>query len=121
MIEATQINASEELQAWLEGKPPEWNVAIVTKTATIAAPAFSLLAGAGHDNKGLHYNLSSDDGRTWKSDLTVILLPETSIAARYYSARTIQLDDEHVGTVFMNRNGVHFLKVSLDRLSEGTE
>ena len=59
----------------------------------------------------------SDDGRTWSAEQTVILLADTSIAARYYSARTIQLDDQHVGTVFMNRDGVHFIKVSLARLS----
>jgi hypothetical protein len=73
--------------------------------------------GVGHDNKGLRYNLSSDGGRTWRKDSTVILLPETDISARYYSARTIQVDAQHVGTVFMNRNGVHFLKVGLDRLA----
>ncbi|MBP88993.1 MAG: hypothetical protein CMJ64_20150 [Planctomycetaceae bacterium] len=73
--------------------------------------------GVGNDNKGLRYNLAADDGQTWNADRTVILLPETSIAARYYSARTIQLDDQHVGTVFMNSEGVHFLKVSLDRLT----
>lgn len=72
--------------------------------------------GVGNNNKGLRYNLSADDGRTWDANQTVILLPETDISARYYSARTIQLDDQHVGTVFMNRNGVHFLKVRLDRL-----
>ena len=72
--------------------------------------------GIGHDNKGLRYNLSTDDGQTWSADRTVVLLPETNIAARYYSARTIQLDNQHVGTVFMNRDGVHFLKVSLNRL-----
>ena len=71
--------------------------------------------GIGHKNKGLRYNLSSDDGRTWDSAKTVILLPETDIAARYYSARTIQLDEKHIGTVYMNRRGVHFLKVALDR------
>ncbi len=73
--------------------------------------------GIGHDNKGLRYNLSSVDGRTWRADRTVTLLPETNIAARYYSARTIQLDEQHVGTVFMNRDGVHFLRVSLERLT----
>jgi hypothetical protein len=73
--------------------------------------------GIGNDNRGLRYNLSSDDGRTWDAARTVILLPQTSIAARYYSARTIELDDGHVGTVFMNRDGVHFLSVRLDRLS----
>lgn len=74
--------------------------------------------GVGNDNKGLRFNLSSDDGRSWRAERTVVLLPETNIAARYYSARTVQLDKQHVGTVFMNRDGVHFLKVSLDRLSK---
>lgn len=73
--------------------------------------------GIGGDNKGLRFNLSLDDGQTWKADRTVILLPETKITARYYSARTIQLDDAHVGTVFMNGDGVHFLKVELKRLA----
>jgi hypothetical protein len=73
--------------------------------------------GIGGDNKGLRYNLSSDDGQTWNADQTVILLPETNITARYYSARTIQIDDEHVGTVFMNGQGVHFLKVEIARFS----
>jgi Neuraminidase (sialidase) len=72
--------------------------------------------GIGNANKGLRYNLSTDNGQTWNAARTVVLLPKTSIAARYYSARTIQLDNQHVGTVFMNRDGVHFLKVSLDRL-----
>lgn len=71
--------------------------------------------GIGNDNKGLRYNLSTDDGRSWNADRTVVVLPETAITARYYSARTIQLDEKHVGTVFMNRNGVHFLKVELSR------
>ncbi|MDA0590394.1 MAG: sialidase family protein [Planctomycetota bacterium] len=73
--------------------------------------------GIGSDNKGLRYNLSLDDGQTWKADRTVTLLPETRITARYYSARTIQLDDAHVGTAFMNGDGVHFLKVELKRLA----
>jgi hypothetical protein len=74
--------------------------------------------GIGQNNKGLRYNLSSDDGRTWNAKRTAILLPEASIAARYYSARTVQLDEQDVGTVFMNRDGVHFVKVSLERLSK---
>lgn len=74
--------------------------------------------GIGHDNQGLRYNLSSDNGQTWDAERTVILLPKTDIAARYYSARTIQLDDQHVGTVFMNRNGVHFLQVGLNQLGD---
>lgn len=78
--------------------------------------------GRGHGNRGLSYNLSLDDGQAWDAKRTVVLLPETPVTARYYSARTIQLDAGHVGTVFMNRDGVHFLKVPLSRLqgSEGT-
>ena len=72
--------------------------------------------GIGHDNKGLRFNLASDDGQTWDAKRTVVLLPETKIAARYYSARTIQLDDSNVGTVFMNPDGIHFLRVPLSVL-----
>ncbi|MCE9608129.1 MAG: glycoside hydrolase [Planctomycetia bacterium] len=74
--------------------------------------------GVGNDNKGLRYNFSADDGLTWNGDRTVTLLPETNVAARYYSARTIQLDPDHVGTVFMNRQGVHFLMVPLARIAK---
>ena len=74
--------------------------------------------GIGRDNKGLRYNLSPDDGRTWNAERTVILLPDTNIKARYYSARTLQLDTRHVGTVFVNSEGVHFLRVSLDQLAK---
>jgi hypothetical protein len=74
--------------------------------------------GVGRDNKGLRYNYSADDGLTWNTGETVTLLPELDIAARYYSARTVQLDDQHVGTVFMNRDGVHFLKVDVDRIAK---
>jgi hypothetical protein len=71
--------------------------------------------GVGNRNKGLRYNVSHDDGRSWNNDSTVVLLPETNVTARYYSARTIQLDEQFVGTVFMNGRGVHFLKVNLNR------
>ncbi|MCA9072951.1 MAG: exo-alpha-sialidase [Planctomycetaceae bacterium] len=74
--------------------------------------------GVGNDNKGLRYNLSQDAGKTWEKDRTVVLLPDTNIAARYYSARTVQIDGQHIGTVFMNRNGVHFLKVPLENLGQ---
>lgn len=74
--------------------------------------------GVGTKNKGLRYNFSADDGLTWNGDRTVTLLPETDVAARFYSARTIQLDEQHVGTVFMNGQGVHFLKVCLDRVAK---
>ena len=40
--------------------------------------------GIGNDNQGLRYNLSLDDGRTWDAERTVVLLPETSIAARLF-------------------------------------
>lgn len=73
--------------------------------------------GVGHTNKGLQYNFSADDGLTWNNGRTVVLLPELNIAARYYSARTTQLDDQYIGTVFMNSSGVHFLKVAIDRVA----
>ncbi len=74
--------------------------------------------GIGSKNYGLRYNLSSDDGQTWDARQTKILLPKTAVTARYYSARTVQIDDKYVGTVFMNRDGVHFMKVPLKRLSD---
>ena len=74
--------------------------------------------GVGRANKGLRYNFSSDDGCTWNNDGMVTLLPETAVTARYYSARTIQLDQQHVGTVFMNSQGVYFLRISLDRVAK---
>jgi hypothetical protein len=74
--------------------------------------------GLGNDNKGLRYNVSLDDGQTWGAKRTVILLPETHAIARYYSARTIQLDDQHIGTVFMNPTGIYFFKANLDRLTK---
>jgi Neuraminidase (sialidase) len=73
--------------------------------------------GVGTANKGLRYNFSADDGQTWNAD-AVTLLPETNIAARYYSARTIQIDDHHVGTVYLSGSTVCFLKVRLDRVAK---
>ena len=73
--------------------------------------------GVGRQNEGIRYNLSRDDGQTWDSK-SIVLLPDTPASARYYSPRTLQLDARHVGTVFMNRQGVHFLKVKLDRLTQ---
>ncbi len=73
--------------------------------------------GVGTANKGLSYNFSAADGLTWNNDHTVVLLPEASIAARYYSARTVQLDDQHIGTVFVH-GGVSFLKVHIDRVAK---
>jgi len=73
--------------------------------------------GVGTANKGLRYNFSADDGQTWNTGHTVTLLPETSIAARYYSARTVQLDDQHIGTVYLSGSTVYFLKVRIDRVA----
>lgn len=73
--------------------------------------------GVGTDNKGLRYNVSADDGQTWNKERTVTLLPQTSIAARYYSARTVQIDDQHIGTVFVGQ-GVQFVKVKLERVAQ---
>jgi hypothetical protein len=72
--------------------------------------------GVGTKNKGLRYNVSSDDGLTWSE--TVTLLPDVNIAARYYSARTIALDEQHVGTVYLSGSVVSFLKVRVDRLAK---
>lgn len=73
--------------------------------------------GVGTANKGLRYNFSTDDGQTWSQD-AVTLLPETNIADRYYSARTIQVDDQHIGTVYLSGSTVYFLKVSMDRVAK---
>jgi hypothetical protein len=72
--------------------------------------------GVGNDNTGLRYAISNDDGLTWSPP--IVLLEKTKITARYYSARTIQLDEKHVGTVFMNRAGVHFVRVAIKRFAQ---
>ena len=74
--------------------------------------------GVGTANKGLRYNFSADDGQTWNTGQTVTLLPETNVAARYYSARTIQVDDQHIGTVYLSGSVVYFIKVGLDRVAK---
>lgn len=73
--------------------------------------------GESKANKGLKFNYSVDDGLTWNNDDTKVLLPEANVAARYYSARTVQIDDQHVGTVFLD-GGVRFLKIELDRIAQ---
>jgi hypothetical protein len=73
--------------------------------------------GVGTTNKGLRYNASADDGKTWTAT-AVTLLPDSPVAARYYSARTVPLDDRHVGTVYLSGSGVYFLKVGLDRVAK---
>ena len=46
------------------------------------------------------------------------LLSDTPVAARYDSARTVPLDDRHVGTVYLSGSTVHYLKVELDRVAK---
>lgn len=71
--------------------------------------------GVGTANKGLRFNSSADDGQTWTQE-AVVLLPKSNIAARYYSARTIQIDEQHIGTVYLSGSTVYFLKVRLQRV-----
>lgn len=85
---------------------------------TLADGRILVTWGVGTANKGLRYNFSADDGQTWNTGNTVTLLPETNIAARYYSARTIQLDDQHIGTVYMSGSVVYFLKMPLDSVAK---
>ena len=73
--------------------------------------------GVGTANKGLRFNASADDGKTWTA-APVTLLPDTPVAARFYSARTVQLDDRHAGTVYLSGSTVYFLKVELDRVAK---
>lgn len=72
--------------------------------------------GVGDKNMGVRYNVSADDGLTWTD--TVTILPDVPVRARYYSPRTVEIDADHIGTVFMNGNGVHFVKVPLTRLAK---
>lgn len=74
--------------------------------------------GVGTANKGLRYNFSADDGQTWNMGHTITLLPEKNIAARYYSARTVQVDEQHIGTVYLSGSTVYFLKVHVDRVAK---
>jgi hypothetical protein len=98
--------------------PPDGDNAEGRYLTALADGGVLVTWGVGHDNRGLRYNLSPDDGQTWDTR-TVTLLPDTPVAARYYSARTIPLDGHHFGSVFMNAEGVHFLKAPLDRLKNG--
>ncbi|MBL9091101.1 MAG: exo-alpha-sialidase [Planctomycetaceae bacterium] len=114
------LRSTDDGRTWtsIENFPaaPEGDNAEGRYLTTLADAGLIVTWGVGHRNKGLRYNYSADDGRTWNA--TVTLLPETNVAARYYSARTVQVDERHVGTVFMNGDGVHFLKVAVDRLQK---
>ena len=70
-----------------------------------------------HDPMGIHYNVSSSGGKVWDAQKTVTMLKDTPVIGRYYSPRTVQLDAGTLGTVFMNRHGVHYVTVSLDGIT----
>ncbi len=116
------LRSTNEGRTWAE--VPNFAVAPLGDTAegryltTLSDGRVLVTWGVGNDNLGLRYNFSTDDGLTWNNDSTVTLLPKTHAIARYYSARTTQIDDNHVGTVFMNRDGVHFLKAKVDQIAK---
>lgn len=114
------LRSTDEGRSWtaVENFPavPDGDSAEGRYLTTLSDGRVLVTWGVGNDNKGLRFNVSNDDGRTWNSD-TVVLLPETPITARYYSARTVEVDEGHVGTVFMNRRGVHFLKIAVRDLA----
>ena len=73
--------------------------------------------GVANDPKGIRFCVSSSPGgRAWDASRTVHVLPEVDVTARYYSPRTVQLTDDSLGTVYMNRRGVHFVRTRLDTL-----
>jgi hypothetical protein len=116
------LRSTDDGRTWTEiakfSAAPDGDSAEGRYLTTLADGRVLVTWGVGNDNKGLRYNFSADDGRTWNGDRTMTLLPETAIAARFYSARTIQVDDDRVGTVYMNREGVHFLKIKADRVAK---
>lgn len=116
-----QLRSTDQGHTWsaVEGfrRPPDTDTAEGRYLTVLADGRVLVTFGVGNDNQGLSYNVSTDDGLTWNNDRTVVLLPETRIAARYYSARTMQLDGESVGTVFLSGGSVQFLKVAIDRVA----
>jgi hypothetical protein len=74
--------------------------------------------------KGIQYNISVD-GFTWDKSKTVTVMAETMVLGRYYSPRTVQLDSETLGTVYVQgpqnpeTEGVHFVKLPLMALDGG--
>ncbi|MDX1948735.1 MAG: sialidase family protein [Pirellulaceae bacterium] len=115
------LRSTDEGKTWTEAtgfrKVPDIDTAEGRYLTALSGGGLLVTFGVGTANKGLSYNYSADDGITWNNDKTVVLLPDWNVTARYYSARTIELDQATVGTVFINGQGIHFLKVSLDRLA----
>ena len=68
--------------------------------------------GKDRDNKGIRYNVSRDDGRTWGT--TRHVLPANDVTARYGSPRTVQLGKNQIATVYFNRFGLYLIRVTLD-------
>jgi len=115
------LRSTDEGKTWTEIKNfpaiPEGDTEEGRYLTPIADGRLLVTWGVGNDNKGLRFNFSADDGLTWNPE-PIIVLPEVPATARYYSPRTVQVDAAHVGTIFMNRKGVHFVKVPLDRVAK---
>ncbi len=115
------LRSTDDGKTWAEVKdfpaPPDGDNAEGRYLTALADGRVVVTWGVGTANKGLRYNASADDGKTWTAT-PVTLLPDTAIAARFYSARTVTLDDKHVGTVYLTGSTVHFLKVAVDRLTK---
>ena len=72
-------------------------------------------------SEGIHYCISSDDGKTWDAGTTVTIMADTMIVGRYYQPKTLQLDDDPLATVFFKgpqeeMEGIYFVKVPLASL-----
>ena len=74
---------------------------------------------------GIHYCIShpGGGGGSWDPAAVVTILPGTLVVGRYYSPRTVQLDDGHVGTTYCRgpqgaMDGVYFVKVPLALLEK---
>lgn len=72
-------------------------------------------------SQGIHYCISKDSGETWDAESAVTIMPDTMIVGRYYQPKTLQLDDDTLGTVFIRgpqteMEGIFFVKVPLAML-----
>ena len=115
------LRSADGGKTWAEVKgfpaPPDGDNAEGRYLTPLPGDRVLVTWGVGTANKGLRYNTSADDGRTWAAG-PATLLPDTPVAARYYSARTVPLGDRHVGTVYLSGSTVHFLRVELDRVAK---